>query len=90
MAVEVGEYDASGSGAAEPGRVGVVGGLGKEELLHRTGWEWDGLRLQAADGFVWTLSAETQGALREIEEMLRDGVVDEAEGVKVLVGVVPT
>jgi hypothetical protein len=60
--------------------------LGKEKLLHRTGWEWDGLRLQAADGFVWTLSAETQGALREIEEMLRDS---EVEGVKVLVGVVP-
>lgn len=70
--------------------VGLFEMLGKEELLHRTGWEWDGLRLQAADGFVWTLSAETQGALREIEEMLRDGVVDEAEGVKVLVGVVPT
>ena len=64
--------------------------LGKETLLHRAGWEWDGLRLQVADGFVWRLSAETQGALREIEEMLRDGVVDEAEGVKVLVGVVPT
>lgn len=65
--------------------------LAKEQLLYRTGWEWDGLRLQAADGFVWTLSADTQGALREIAETLRDGEVDEvdeAEGVKVLVGVV--
>jgi hypothetical protein len=57
--------------------------LGEETLLHRTGWEWDGLRLQAAGGFIWTLSAETQGVMRDIEEMLRDGAV------KVLVGVVP-
>jgi hypothetical protein len=57
--------------------------LGEEKLLHRTAWEWDGLRLQPADGYVWSLSAETQGALREIEEMLRDGAG------KVLVGVMP-
>ena len=63
--------------------------LGREKLLHRMKWEWDGLRLQPADGFVWVLSEETQGALRKVEGMLRDGVLDGVEGVEVLVGVVP-
>jgi hypothetical protein len=59
--------------------------LGEEKLLHRTGWEWDGLVLRAEGGLDWELSGETQGVLREIEEMLREG---KREGVEVLVGVV--
>jgi hypothetical protein len=43
------------------------------------------LVLRAEGGLDWELSGETQGVLREIEEMLREG---KREGVEVLVGVV--